>query len=64
MSHLAFQTQLEDPEFVFRSINFSNFVSTWLIRFVDPKHLHPEPLVECVSLCCTHVVFTRPERWR
>ncbi|CAL1712793.1 unnamed protein product [Somion occarium] len=43
---LAYQTQLADPELVFRSINFTNFVSTWIIRFVDPKHKHPNPLVE------------------
>ncbi|KDQ62323.1 hypothetical protein JAAARDRAFT_149126 [Jaapia argillacea MUCL 33604] len=43
---LAFQTQLLDPELVFRSIGFTNFVSTWLIRLVDPKKLHPTPIIE------------------
>ncbi|KAI0071497.1 ubiquitin conjugation factor E4 [Panus rudis PR-1116 ss-1] len=45
-AQLAYQTQLADPELVFRSISFVNFVSTWVIRFVDPKHMHPNPLVE------------------
>ncbi len=37
-----------DPELVFRSIGFTNFLSTWLIRRVDPKGLHPATPVECV----------------
>ena len=45
-AQLAFQTQLVEPELVFRAIGFANFVSTWVIRFVDPKHTHPNPLVE------------------
>ena len=47
-TQLAFSVQLADPELVFRSISFANFVSTWLIRHVDPKHSHPNPPVECV----------------
>ncbi|KAK7677760.1 hypothetical protein QCA50_019312 [Cerrena zonata] len=43
---LAYKTQLADPELVFRSVSFVNFVSTWIIRFVDPKRTHPNPLVE------------------
>jgi ubiquitin conjugation factor E4 B len=42
---LAFQTQLLDPELVFPSVGFMNFVSTWLIRQVDPTKKHPNPLV-------------------
>lgn len=45
---LAFEAGLLDPEMVFRSIGFTNFLSTWLIRQVDPKKLHPSPLVEYV----------------
>ncbi|OBZ71580.1 Ubiquitin conjugation factor E4 [Grifola frondosa] len=45
-AQLAYEAQLGDPELVFRSISFANFVSTWLIRQVDPKGLHPNPLVE------------------
>lgn len=47
-TQLAYSVQLSDPELVFRSISFANFVSTWLIRHVDPKHSHPNPPVECV----------------
>ncbi|KAI0697911.1 ubiquitin conjugation factor E4 [Cytidiella melzeri] len=43
---LAFQTQLAEPELVFRGITFANFVSTWLIRLVDPRHAHPNTTVE------------------
>ena len=46
---LAYRAQLADPELVFRSISFVNFVSTWIIRFVDPKRTHPNPLVEFVT---------------
>ncbi|OSX59930.1 hypothetical protein POSPLADRAFT_1066990 [Postia placenta MAD-698-R-SB12] len=45
-SQLAFSVQLVDPEIVFRSVSFVNFVSTWLIRLVDPKRRHPNPPVE------------------
>ncbi|EPT05311.1 hypothetical protein FOMPIDRAFT_1045367 [Fomitopsis schrenkii] len=45
-TQLAYSVQLSDPELVFRSISFANFVSTWLIRHVDPKHSHPNPPVE------------------
>lgn len=43
---LAYLTQLTDPELVFRSISFTNFVSTWLIRSIDPRKAHPNPPVE------------------
>jgi ubiquitin conjugation factor E4 B len=43
---LAFQVQILDPELVFRSVGFVNFMSTWLIRMVDPKKSHPNPIVE------------------
>lgn len=45
---IAFETGLLDPEMVFRSIGFTNFLSTWLIRQVDPKKSHPSPLAEYV----------------
>ena len=47
---LAFETGLLDPEMMFRSIGFTNFLSTWLIRQVDPKKTHPNPLVEYVLI--------------
>ncbi|TFK61391.1 hypothetical protein BDN72DRAFT_828292 [Pluteus cervinus] len=43
---LAYETQLLDPELVFRSIGFTNFLSTWFIRQADPKKLHPSPTVQ------------------
>ncbi|KZT25406.1 hypothetical protein NEOLEDRAFT_1133784 [Neolentinus lepideus HHB14362 ss-1] len=46
MQQFAYETQLSDPELVFRSIGFTTFVSTWLIRFVDPKKKHPSPTIE------------------
>jgi len=42
----AYRVQLLEPDFVFRYIGFTNFVSTWLIRRADPKGLHPTPAVE------------------
>ncbi|KAJ6585038.1 ubiquitin elongating factor core-domain-containing protein [Mycena capillaripes] len=46
MQQLAFEAQLLDPELVFRSIGFTNFLSTWLIRQVDPNKKHPNPLAD------------------
>ncbi|KAI6042671.1 ubiquitin elongating factor core-domain-containing protein [Pisolithus marmoratus] len=43
---LAFRVQLLEPDLVFRYIGFTNFVSTWLIRKVDPRGSHPQPVVE------------------
>ncbi|THG98805.1 hypothetical protein EW026_g3438 [Hermanssonia centrifuga] len=43
---LAFQSQLAEPELVFRTISFTNFVSVWLIRSVDPRHKHPNPILD------------------
>ncbi|ESK87147.1 ubiquitin fusion degradation protein [Moniliophthora roreri MCA 2997] len=40
---MAYEAQLQDPELVYRSIGFTNFLSTWLIRQVDPKKTHPNP---------------------
>lgn len=45
-AQLAYETQLGEPELVFRSISFANLVSTWLIRHVDPRKQHPNTLVE------------------
>ncbi|KAL4069954.1 ubiquitin elongating factor core-domain-containing protein [Scleroderma yunnanense] len=42
---LAFRVQLLEPDLVFRYIGFTNFVSTWLIRRVDPKGMHPNSTV-------------------
>ncbi|EMD39878.1 hypothetical protein CERSUDRAFT_63413 [Gelatoporia subvermispora B] len=46
MQQYSYQVQLADPELVLRSISFVNFVSTWIIRLVDPTHKHPNPAVE------------------
>ncbi|KAI0346029.1 hypothetical protein BDW22DRAFT_1353692 [Trametopsis cervina] len=45
-SQLALQTQLAEPELVFRGISFVNFVSTWLLRFIDPHHAYPNKPIE------------------
>ncbi|THV00828.1 hypothetical protein K435DRAFT_963795 [Dendrothele bispora CBS 962.96] len=45
-AQLAYEAQLLDPELIFRSIGFTNFLGTWLIRQVDPKKTHPNPTVE------------------
>jgi hypothetical protein len=45
---MAGLTQLYDPEFLFRNNTFTSFVTTWLIRYVDPKKAHPTPIVEYV----------------
>lgn len=45
----AFRVQLLEPDFIFRYIGFTNFVSTWLIRRADPRGLHPTPQVEYVG---------------
>lgn len=46
---LAYEAGLLDPDMTFRSLGFTNFLSTWLIRQVDPKKTHPNPLVQYVS---------------
>ncbi|KAI0670862.1 ubiquitin conjugation factor E4 [Trametes maxima] len=45
-AQMAYEAQLSEPELVFRTISFVNFVSTWIIRFVDPQKKHPNPLIE------------------
>jgi len=45
-SQLAYEAGLLDPELVFRSIGFTTFLSTWLIRRVDPRGKHPSPAAE------------------
>ncbi|KAI0661957.1 ubiquitin conjugation factor E4 [Cubamyces menziesii] len=45
-AQMAYEVQLGEPELVFRTISFVNFVSTWLIRFVDPRKKHPNPTIE------------------
>ncbi|KAK2465341.1 hypothetical protein APHAL10511_002695 [Amanita phalloides] len=42
----AFEAGLVEPELVYRSIGFVNFLSTWLIRQVDPNKKHPNPTAE------------------
>ncbi|KAJ3503365.1 hypothetical protein NLJ89_g8468 [Agrocybe chaxingu] len=42
----AYEAGLMEPELTFRSIGFTNFLSTWLIRQVDPKETHPNPPVQ------------------
>ncbi|CAK5270237.1 unnamed protein product [Mycena citricolor] len=43
---ITYETQLLEPELVFRSIGFTNFLSTWLIRQADPRKKHPSPTVQ------------------
>jgi ubiquitin conjugation factor E4 B len=43
---LAYRVQILDPELVFRTVGFINFVSSWLIRIVDPKKSHPNLTVD------------------
>ncbi|KAG2129448.1 ubiquitin elongating factor core-domain-containing protein [Suillus clintonianus] len=43
---LAYRVQLLDPDIVVRYIGFTSFVSTWLIRSVDPRGTHPNPVVD------------------
>ena len=42
---LTFEAGIVEPELVYRSIGFVSFLSTWLIRQVDPAKKHPNPLV-------------------
>ena len=42
-SLFAYQVQLADPEYMYRNIGFTNFLSIWLIRLVDPLKKHPDP---------------------
>ncbi|WVQ99568.1 hypothetical protein IAU59_006704 [Kwoniella sp. CBS 9459] len=37
----AYDTQLLDPAMVRLNVSFLGFLMTWLVRLVDPKHLHP-----------------------
>ncbi|KAG6820711.1 hypothetical protein H0H93_012764 [Arthromyces matolae] len=46
IQQLAFQAQLSDPEFAFRALGFTIFLSTWMIRQVDPKKAHPTPVAQ------------------
>ncbi|PBK97395.1 hypothetical protein ARMGADRAFT_987069 [Armillaria gallica] len=45
-SEFAYQAQLLDPELVIRTLGFTNFLSTWLVRQADPKKTHPNPQIE------------------
>jgi ubiquitin conjugation factor E4 B len=45
MQQLAFQAGLLEPDLVFRSIGFTTYLSTWLIRQIDPNKSHPSPPV-------------------
>ncbi|KAI0300378.1 ubiquitin elongating factor core-domain-containing protein [Russula brevipes] len=45
-AQMAGLTQLYDPEFLFRGNTFTSFVTTWVIRFADPRKTHPKPVVE------------------
>ncbi|EAU86067.1 ubiquitin conjugation factor E4 [Coprinopsis cinerea okayama7 len=46
MQQLAFQAALTDPDLVFHSLGFTNFLSTWVIRQADPTQKHPSPTVQ------------------
>jgi ubiquitin conjugation factor E4 B len=41
IEQFAYDTGLRDPELIFRLIGFINFLSSWVIRQVDPKKQHP-----------------------
>lgn len=45
-SIFAYQVQLADPEYMYRNIGFTNFLSVWLIRLVDPLKEHPTPGIQ------------------
>ena len=42
----SFTVQLLDPDHVSRSMVFVTYVSTWIVRFVDPEKKHPNPPVK------------------
>jgi ubiquitin conjugation factor E4 B len=44
-AQLAARAALEDGEVAFRALGFVNFVSTWILRLVDPAGAHPAPSV-------------------
>ncbi|KAG6816241.1 hypothetical protein H0H87_007478 [Tephrocybe sp. NHM501043] len=48
IQQLAYQAQLSDPEFASRSLGFTIFLSTWVIRQVDPKKTHPNPPAQII----------------
>jgi len=50
-SIFAYQVQLADPKYIHRNIGFTNFLSTWLIRLVDPRKTYLIPTIECVYHC-------------
>lgn len=74
MQQLAFEAGLLDPEVLFRSINFTNFLSVWLIRQADPKKMHPNPIAEYAGIfhfddymlisCVKGYPCPRKSRWR
>lgn len=37
--------QLDDPSSMNRILGFYSFATTWIVRFVDPNHQHPQKLV-------------------
>ncbi|TRM64104.1 ubiquitin elongating factor core-domain-containing protein [Schizophyllum amplum] len=43
---MTFAAQLLDPDLLLRHLGFTNFLSTWVIRQVDPLKTHPAPSVE------------------
>jgi ubiquitin conjugation factor E4 B len=45
-AQFAARAALEDGEVSFRALAFANFVATWILRVVDPRGKHPEPVVE------------------
>ncbi|KAH9480417.1 Ubiquitin conjugation factor E4 [Psilocybe cubensis] len=46
IQQFTFEAGLMEQDLVFRSIGFTNFLATWLIRQADPKKTHPNPPVE------------------
>ncbi|TIB05941.1 hypothetical protein E3P96_00778 [Wallemia ichthyophaga] len=37
--------QLDDPSSMYRILGFYSFATTWIVRFVDPSHQHPQKLI-------------------
>ncbi|KAI9321206.1 ubiquitin elongating factor core-domain-containing protein [Dichotomocladium elegans] len=45
MQKYAFEAMLMDEEFLSETMRFYNLVMSWLIRIVDPQHMHPWSMV-------------------
>jgi hypothetical protein len=60
----AFHAGLLDPEFIFASINFTTFLSTWVVNQVDPKKAHPKTIIQLRLIShytCPHSTHMVPQ---